>query len=64
MVDGDKSVVMAGQTWGNFAGSPKGSFDFIAIKLDAADGTEIWRWQVQPDELACRSYDWHPCVKM
>lgn len=63
IVDDDKSVVVAGHTWGDFTGSPQGFYDFIAIKLDVTNGTEIWRYQVQPDELACRSRDWHPCVK-
>ncbi|CBN75056.1 Transmembrane receptor kinase [Ectocarpus siliculosus] len=43
-VDGDGSVVMAGQTSGDFSGISVGSNDFIAIKLDA-EGNELWTWQ-------------------
>ena len=47
MVDGDTSVVMTGLTHGNFSGAVNGSYDMVAIKLDAATGTEIWRYQVR-----------------
>ncbi len=43
----DDSVVLTGQTNGDFAGagSNVGGLDFVAIKLTAA-GVEEWRWQV------------------
>lgn len=47
MGDGDSSVVMAGQTYGNFSGaSNSGSADIVVVKLNATSGTEIWRYQV------------------
>lgn len=47
MGDGDTSVVMAGQTYGNFSGaSISGSADIVVVKLNATSGTEIWRYQV------------------
>lgn len=43
----DGFVVMAGFTEGDWYGTNKGERDFVAVKLDAADGrTEAWRWQV------------------
>ncbi len=49
MVDGDTSVVMVGGTEGDFDGVAKGGYDGIAIKVDSANGTEIWRYQVSLD---------------
>lgn len=46
MVEGDTSVVMVGDTHGGFSGLSNGDSDFVAIKLDAATGAEIWRYQV------------------
>ncbi len=46
MVDGDKSVIAIGRT------SPRSGIggvpvvDMFVFKLDAASGTEIWRYQV------------------
>ncbi|CAN0076073.1 unnamed protein product [Pylaiella littoralis] len=41
----DGSVVLAGQTFGNWAGTNNNdSSDFAAVKLDAS-GNELWRWQ-------------------
>lgn len=42
------SIVMAGVTRGNFSGasSGEGDMDMVVVKLDAASGTEIWRYQV------------------
>lgn len=48
MADGDTSVVMVGQTFGNFNGINNGDWDIVVLKLDAATGTEIWRLQVYP----------------
>lgn len=45
MVDDDDSFVVVGHTTQDFGGVSAGSFDFIAIRLDA-DGNEVWRWQV------------------
>lgn len=42
----DGSIVLAGETNGNWDGTSNGKMDFAAIKLDA-DGLEIWRWQVK-----------------
>lgn len=39
------SVLLVGDTSGNWTGVNAGSFDFAAIKLDAS-GKELWRWQV------------------
>ncbi|CAM9350312.1 unnamed protein product [Scytosiphon promiscuus] len=42
----DDGVVMAGQTALDFYGPSSGSSDFVAIKLNDADGgAELWRWQ-------------------
>ncbi|CAM9360961.1 unnamed protein product [Scytosiphon promiscuus] len=45
MVDEDKAVVMGGYTTGGFQGLSAGNDDFVAIKLNSSDGTEIWRYQ-------------------
>ena len=41
----DGSVLLAGYTWGDWNGTNAGGRDFAACQLDA-NGTEIWRWQV------------------
>lgn len=41
MADGDESVVMAGLT-----GPSLDDTDIVVVKLDAASGTDIWRYQV------------------
>lgn len=46
--DGD--VFVAGDTNGNWSGVSAGDRDFALCKLDA-NGTEIWRWQVNSDDL-------------
>lgn len=46
MVDGDMSVVMVGCSNGVFSGTSDDVDSMVVIKLDVADGTEIWRWQV------------------
>lgn len=46
MVGSDGSIVLAGETNGNWEGESSGKMDFAAIKL-GADGSEIWRWQVK-----------------
>ncbi len=46
MVDGDTAAVLAGRTSGDFSGVSQGDVDIIAIKVDAASGAEIWRYQV------------------
>ena len=38
-------MILAGRTEGDWDGTSAGDLDFCAIKL-AADGTELWRWQV------------------
>ncbi|CAM9911095.1 unnamed protein product, partial [Sphacelaria rigidula] len=40
----DGSVILAGQTSGDWNGSNAGVTDFAALKLDA-DGVLQWRWQ-------------------
>ncbi|CAM9529226.1 unnamed protein product [Hapterophycus canaliculatus] len=45
MVDGDGSVVMGGYTTGGFSELSLGDNDFVAIKLNSSDSTEIWRYQ-------------------
>lgn len=47
MVDEETAVVMVGVTFGNFSGSSNGDRDMVVLKLDAASGTEIWRYQVR-----------------
>ncbi|CAM9524878.1 unnamed protein product, partial [Ectocarpus sp. 13 AM-2016] len=49
MVDGDMSVVMVGETYGSFSGSSNGESDMAVVKLDAASGAEIWRYQAGTD---------------
>lgn len=46
MADVDTSVVMVGISDGNFSGSSNGNDDMVIVKLDAASGTETWRYQV------------------
>lgn len=46
MVDGEASIVVVGQTTGSFDGPANGDWDIVVLKLDAASGTEIWRYQV------------------
>ncbi|CAN0353219.1 unnamed protein product, partial [Scytosiphon promiscuus] len=36
---------MGGYTTGGFQGLSAGNNDFVAIKLNSSDGTEIWRYQ-------------------
>ncbi|CBN76450.1 PEGA domain family protein [Ectocarpus siliculosus] len=50
LADEGESVVMAGYTSGNFSGVNAGSNDFVAIKLNFTDGSEVWRWQDGTDE--------------
>lgn len=46
VVRDDDSVVLAGYSCGNWSGLSTGQADFAAVKL-AADGNELWRWQVK-----------------
>ena len=39
-------VILAGRTEGGWDGTSAGDIDFCAVKL-AADGEELWRWQVK-----------------
>lgn len=43
----DGSVVLAGETRGDWDGINKGSNDFAAVKLNSSDGKVIWSWQVR-----------------
>ncbi|CAN0289997.1 unnamed protein product, partial [Ectocarpus fasciculatus] len=45
LADDGESVVLAGYTSGNFSGVNAGSNDFVAVKLNLTDGSEVWRWQ-------------------
>lgn len=46
VMDND-SIVLAGFTDGNWSNANKGSYDYLAVKLDALDGTEeALAWQV------------------
>lgn len=47
LADEGESVVVTGSTTGNFSGVNAGSTDFVAIKLNLTDGSEVWRWQVR-----------------
>lgn len=47
MADGEMSVVVTGITYGDFNGASNGDSDLVVVKLDAASGTEIWRYQVR-----------------
>lgn len=49
MVEGDMSVVAVGLTYGSFSGVLHGGYDMAVVKLNAASGTEIWRYQVWAD---------------
>lgn len=42
----DGTVVLAGDTRGDWAATNAGGDDFAAMKL-SADGVEQWRWQVR-----------------
>lgn len=46
---GDGHVVLAGFTNGDFSGQNAGdeTADFVAVKLNGTDGSEVWRWQVR-----------------
>ena len=46
MVDVDDSVVIAGYTDGVWSVTNEGDNDLAAMKLDASDGSLLWRWQV------------------
>ena len=61
---GDGSVVLAGYSEGDWAEANAGGSDLAAVKLDAAVGTEIWRWQVRPFCAACvrRGMPWLAAV--
>lgn len=44
---GGSAVVLAGRTGGDWADGNAGEgTDFAAVKLEASDGSEIWRFQV------------------
>lgn len=45
---GGGHVVIAGYTNGDFDGQNAGdeTADFVAVKLNGTDGSEVWRWQV------------------
>lgn len=45
-VTADGNIVLAGNTFGNWAGDFVGSADAAAVKLHS-NGTVLWRWQVQ-----------------
>lgn len=46
-LDGDGSIVIVGEAFGDWGGISLGAMDFAAVKLDISDGfTEAWRWQV------------------
>lgn len=42
----DGSVVLAGDSEGDWAGSNLGGSDFVAVKVDAR-GSMVWMWQVR-----------------
>jgi len=39
------TIILSGSTNGDFNGIGRGNSDFVAVALDPADGSEIWRWQ-------------------
>lgn len=45
-VASDDTVILTGFSEGVWDGANAGGFDFVAVKLDVSDGTELWRWQV------------------
>lgn len=54
-MDVNGSVVVAGNTYGNWSGVNAGSGDWAAVKLDA-DGAVLWQWQVKEKEGLVRRY--------
>lgn len=44
----DGNVVLTGATPGDWDGIGLGGANIVAVKLDATDGTVIWRYQVRP----------------
>lgn len=48
----DNTVVLVGHTAGDFGAVNPGSHDVVAIKLNATDGREIWRYQARPHAAA------------
>lgn len=51
---GGSAVVLAGRTGGDWAGAKAGEgTDFAAVKLEAGDGSEIWRFQVCRKAFSC-----------
>lgn len=46
MLDGDRSVVVVGEAQYDPVDDDTFDMDFFAIKIDAADGTTTWRYQV------------------
>ncbi len=43
----DGNVVLVGHTNGDWEEAANGDFSMVAVKLDATDGTVIWRYQVR-----------------
>lgn len=42
----DGNVVLVGQTHGDWNGTQEGLYDAVAVKLNADDGTVLWRYMV------------------
>lgn len=42
----DGSVVLAGQTYGDYAREGLGLSDVFVVKLNGSDGTVLWKLQV------------------
>lgn len=49
----DGNVVLTGATTGDWDGAGLGEVNLVAVKLDATDGTVIWRYQVLPSRVCC-----------
>lgn len=47
LVGKDGAIVLAGYSTGTWGESNVGDEDFVVIKLDGEEGSELWRWQVQ-----------------
>lgn len=45
VITDDGSVIVAGETRGDWGGINAGKMDFVAVKLNAS-GEQIWVWQV------------------
>lgn len=45
-IQADGSILLGGDTWGDWDGANAGERDFSMVAL-SPDGEELWRWQVK-----------------